>query len=113
MQLSSLKQKHFNSNFKGKAPDVDTPKKIKKFVNCGIDNLADNLTKEVKAKAPKSIESIDGFEIPKKVGFLKNAVEGVRDLFELPFDLFDEIATRFRGSRIDNSKFCQNIAHTR
>lgn len=42
--------------------------------------------------------------MPKKVGFLKNAVEGARDLFELPFDLFDEIATRFRGSRIDNSK---------
>ena len=99
MLLSSLNQNYAYLKFRGKkTPDIEDLKKIRKFVNCGIDNLADNLTREVKTKAPKAIENIGELETPKHVGFAKNAIEGVRDLFELPFDLLDDVAKRFPGS---------------
>ncbi|HIS83272.1 TPA: hypothetical protein IAD41_06690, partial [Candidatus Scatenecus faecavium] len=34
----------------------------------------------------------------------KNAIEGVRDLFELPFDLLDDVARRFPDSRLNKSE---------
>ena len=105
MQLSSLNQNYSDLKFRGKkTPDIEDLKKIRKFVNCGIDNLADNLTREVKTKAPKAIENIGGLETPKHVGFAKNAIEGVRDLFELPFDLLDDVARRFPDSRLNKSE---------
>ena len=72
MQLSSLNQNYSDLKFRGKkTPDIEDLKKIRKFVNCGIDNLADNLTREVKTKAPKAIENIGELETPKHVGFAK------------------------------------------
>ncbi len=104
---ASLNQNYSTVNFRGKTPDIDDLKKIRKFVNCGIDSLADNLTREVKAKIPKAIEEIQGIELPKKIGFFRNAIEGVRDLFELPFDLFEDFISKFSNSKIADSSILQ------
>ena len=104
MKVNLLNKNNTNLNFRGKTPEVFMQKRIKKFVDCYISSLADNLTNEVKAKIPKAIENVDGIDLPKKVGFFKNAVEGVRDLFELPFDLLDEIASRFPNSMLDRTQ---------
>ena len=104
---ASLNQNYSTVNFRGKTPDIDDLKKIRKFVNCGIDSLADNLTREVKAKIPKAIEEVQGIELPKKIGFFRNAIEGVRDLFELPFDLFEDFISRFSNSKIADSSILQ------
>ena len=61
MQLSLLDQNYSDLKFRGKkAPDIVVFKKIRKFVNCGMGDLADNLTREVKTKAPGAIENIGG-----------------------------------------------------
>ena len=104
---ASLNQNYSTVNFRGKTLDIDDLKKIRKFVNCGIDSLADNLTREVKAKIPKAIEEVQGIELPKKIGFFRNAIEGVRDLFELPFDLFEDFISRFSNSKIADSSILQ------
>lgn len=103
MKILNSKQNFSNVNFGGKAPDVDKLRKIRKFADCGLGELASNLTQEVKEKAPKLIDNIDGFEVPKKLGYFRNAIEGVRDLSELPCDLIDELASRFPSSRLNNS----------
>ncbi len=107
MKTSSLQQNFSNVNFGGKTPDIEHLKKIKKFVNCSVNALADNLTKEVKAKAPDAVEMVEGLELPKKTGFFRNAIEGIRDLFELPFDLMEDLASRFSNSRFYNSEILQ------
>lgn len=103
MKILNSKQNLSNVNFGGKAPDIDKLRKIRKFADCGLGDLASNLTHEVKERAPKLINNIDGFEVPKKLGYFRNAIEGVRDLFELPCDLIDELASRFPSSRLNNS----------
>ena len=105
MQLSLLDQNYSDLKFRGKkAPDIVVFKKIRKFVNCGMGDLADNLTREVKTKAPGAIENIGGLETPKHIGFVKNAAEGIRDLFELPFDLLDDAVRKFPDSRLNKSE---------
>ncbi len=113
MKIQFLSQNISNLNFKGKNLEVQVAEKIKKFVNCGMGNLADNLTRQVKAKAPKAIEIVDGVELPAHVGFLKNLLEGIRDLFELPFDLINDVAVKFPALKLDNFEIIKkHRAHT-
>ena len=113
MKIQFLSQNISNLNFKGKNLEVQVAEKIKKFVNCGMGNLADNLTRQVKAKAPKAIETVDGVELPAHVGFLKNLLEGIRDLFELPFDLINDVAVKFPALKLDNFEIIKkHRAHT-
>ena len=104
---TTLNQNYSNINFRGKPPEIDDIKKIIKFTNCGIDSIADKLTNEVKIKIPNAIEEVQGVELPKKIGFFRNAIEGVRDLFELPFDLLEDFASRFSNSRFSDSSILQ------
>lgn len=111
MQLdfsSNCKNLNSDMNFRGFKPSVDDLKRVKKVVDSNFSSFASTLTSEVKAKAPKIIKNLDGADLPKRSGFVKNALLGIRDLFEIPFDLVDDFASKFPKLKLGETKIMKN-----
>ena len=57
LNLNNVRQ---GVNFKGKAPDIDDLRAVKRFANCSLDGLEKSLIQSIEKKAPELIQTLDG-----------------------------------------------------
>ena len=62
-------------------------------------SFVDDLTKRVNSKAPSKLKNMGGILVPKSDNIFTKVVEGVQDLFEMPFDFLNGVVRRFNHGK--------------
>lgn len=96
-----------NTNFKGKIPDANDLLASKRFANCALNNLENNLLNTIKTKHPDLVKSINGIEYIAEDSPLRRFTSSLKCFFGMPLDVLDSIAKKFPNSRLNNAEFLQ------
>ena len=92
-------------NFKGKTPNIDDLRAIKRFANCSLDGLEKSLIESIKRKAPGLIQTLDGEKYIPDDRITKRIISGFKSFFGMPMDAIDSIARKFPDSKLNNAEF--------
>ena len=84
--------------FKGKTPNVDDLIASRRFANCALDGLWDDLASSIKKKRPDIIKNIGGVEYVPDDTLLRKVSSGFKTFISMPLDVLDSIARRFPKS---------------
>ncbi len=93
--------------FKGKTPNVDDLIASRRFANCALDGLWDDLASSIKKKRPDIIKNIGGVEYVPDDTLLRKVSSGFKTFISMPLDVLDSIARRFPKSKLNNAEFLQ------
>ena len=103
----NLNNTNQNTNFKGKVPNADDLIASRRFANCALDGLWDNLSSSIKNKNPNLIKNIDGIEYIPDDTPLRRVTSSLKCFFGMPLDIIDSIAKKFPNSKLNNAEFLQ------
>lgn len=109
MRLSPQKINNANhgTHFKGKVPNVDDLMASKRFANCALNGLWDDLSSSIKKKRPNLIKNINGVEYIPDDTPLRRITSSLKCFFGMPLDIIDSVARKFPDSRLNNAEFLQ------
>lgn len=96
-----------NTHFKGKVPNIDELAASKRFANCALNGLWDNLSNSIKNKRPNLIKSINSIEYISDDTPLRRITSSLKCFFGMPLDILDSIAKKFPDSKLSNAEFLQ------
>lgn len=94
-----------NTRFKGKVPNIDDLTASKRFANCALDGLWDNLANSIQKKHPNLIKNINGIEYIPDDTPSRRIVSSLKCFFGMPIDIIDSVAKKFPNSKLNNAEF--------
>ena len=104
LNLNNVRQ---GVNLKGKAPDIDDLRAVKRFANCSLDGLEKSLIQSIEKKAPELIQTLDGEKYIPDDTIIKRIASGFKSFFGMPMDAIDSIAKKFPDSKLNHAEFLQ------
>ncbi len=103
--LNNAKQ---NTAFRAKAAlNADDLRASRRFANCALNGLWDNLSSSIKNKNPNLIKNIDGVEYIPDDTPLRRVTSSLKCFFGMPIDIIDSVAKKFPNSSLNNAGFLQ------
>ena len=106
--LNSCKNTKQGVHFKGKTPNIDDLRAIKRFANCSLDGLEKDLIKSIEKKNPNLLQTLDGEKYIPDDAITKRIASGFKSFFSMPMDAIDSIARKFPDSKLNNAEFLKN-----
>jgi len=105
INFNNLKKAFSAGNFK--TPVEEELRAVKRFTNCALNGLTDDLTKEAAALHPEFTKKVNEEVYVLPATLKQKVIAGVKSFVGLPLDFLDAIAKKFPGSALDKAKFLQ------